>query len=241
MLSSRIMVAGAVVMVGAVISSPVRASCDSSFPLTCLLGSDQTAKAKSEAAPAHPRNLSKRPAKAARSSDRGRKHASAHKPRHLRIAKAEPHAAPAVQARQMSAATRRFREFVSPRSIVMNPVDDLKRPRPDEAVLATSLTFPTVAGRLQPPVGSALEDAAFSQDDINELDLAAAEDVRPIKVSLADIALDGVQVATPARSTDVRRTMTQDQAPGGATWLQLIFVTWGGILTLVSAVRLFLG
>lgn len=241
MLSSRIRVAGAALVVGTVISSPVWAACDRSFPLTCLLaGSDQTAKPKSEAAPAHPRRASKRPTKAARSSERVRRHASGHWTHRVRTAGAEPHAAPAAPARPLSASARRFREFVNPRSIVMNTVDELKQPRPDDAALATSITFPTVAAKLQPPLGSKLDDVGSLQDALNEINVGAGGD-RPTKVKLAETAVDGVPAGAPARLAEVRKIAAQDQAPGGTTWLQLIFVTWGGILTLASAARLLLG
>lgn len=241
MLISRIAVAGAIVLVGTVIGGPVRAGCDPSFPLTCLLASNHTADASSEAAPAHASHAIKRPARAAK-SDRRRKHAHLHKARHVRVATAEqPREAPAVQAWHVSASARRFGELVNPRSIVVNPVDDLKRPRLDGADLTTSISVPTAAARLQPPIDAAAYDATFSQDEINELDLAAVAEARPIKVDFADMAIDGGQTAAPPRIAEVRRSVSADQAPASMTWLQLIFVTWGGILTVVSAVRLSLG
>jgi hypothetical protein len=242
MLISRITVAGAVVMVGTVIGSPVRAGCDPSFPLTCLLASNHSAEAGTDAASAHPPHAIKRPARAAKSFDRKRKHARLHKARHVRVATAEqPRKAPAVQAWHVSASARRFGEFVNPRSIMVNPVDDLKRPRLDGADLMASIVVPTAAARLQPPIGAVADDATFSQDEINELDLAAVAEARPLKVDLADMAVDGGQTAAPPRAAEIRRPASPDQAPASLTWLQLIFVTWGGILTVVSAVRLSLG
>lgn len=241
MLISRIAVAGAVVMVGTVIGGPVRAGCDPSFPLTCLLASNHTAEAGTDAASAHPPHAIKRPARA-KSFDRKRKHARLQKARHVRMATAgQPPKAPAVQAWHVSASARRFGEFVNPRSIVVNPVDDLKRPRLDGADLTTSIMVPTAAARLQPPIGAVADDATFSQDEINELDLAAVAEARPIKVDLADMTVDAGQTAAPPRLAEIRRPASPDQAPASMTWLQLIFVTWGGILTVVSAVRLSLG
>jgi hypothetical protein len=244
MLISRMMIAGAVVMVGTFVAGPVRAGCDPSFPLTCLGASDHAADATRDAAAAHSPHAIKRQARAAKTFDRRRKHADARKARHVRTAKAKPpRATPAAQQGHvpMSASARRFGEFVNPRSIVVNPVDELKRPRPDGADLTTSITVPTVATRLQPAIGAAVDDATFSQDEINELDLAAVAEARPIKVDFADVAVDGGNTAVPARVVEVRGPVSPDQAPASMTWLQLIFVTWGGILTVASAVRLSLG
>src|SRR5271169_4187039 len=187
MLSSRIVVAGAVVMVSMVIGGPVRGGCDSSSLLTCV-GSDHAAEAKGDAASAHHRHGIKRPARSAKSFDRSRRHADAHKARHVRMARERrPRTAPAVQASHVpvSASARRFREFVNPRSIAENLVDELKRPRPDASDLTTSTTFLTVAARLQPPIGAAPEDTPFFQEETSELDLAPGGDARPIKVDLA--------------------------------------------------------
>jgi hypothetical protein len=265
-LNSRLMVASAVVMVGTVISSPLRAGCDRSFPLTCLLGSEQPADARSKDAPGHPRHAAKRAARAAKSSVHDRTHASARKAHHLRTTRAEPRAAPTAQARQMSASARRFREFVNPRSIVVNPVDELKRPQPDGAALAASVAYPAAAEGLTPLAGFMLDGKTFSQDEINGRDLIAADGARPIKVAAAgtdetgtretgtrgagthgagtaeaSAALDDMPAAPPPRLAGLRGTVSADRAPGGPTWLQLIFVIWGGILTLASAVRLFVG
>jgi hypothetical protein len=245
MLSSRLMVAGAIVMVGTAVSGPVRANCDRSFPLTCLLSSDKTANAKSEAAPAHLRPASKPPARATKTSVRDRRHASRRNAHHVRMARAEPRAAPAPQARHVSAAARRFREFVNPRSIALNPIDELKPPQPDGSALTTNIALATSiadpADGPAPPAGFVPGDATFSQNEINTLDLAAPENVRPIKVGVADIAPDGVPAAAPARLDELRGALPPERAPVGPTWLQLIFVIWGGILTLATAIRLFVG
>jgi hypothetical protein len=239
------MVAGAVVLAGTIISSSAEAGCDSGSPSGCILGSGNTNVSKTSDAAgrqsAHARRAGRHLARVSRLSQRARRHASA-RPNEIRLARAEAYAAPAVVARQVSASVRRFREFVNPRSIALNPIDELKRPEPDSTALVTVVAYPTIG--LEPSAGSVLDTAA-SREDAGEPDLARLEEAHPTleaaaptKVGLADgTASRGQAQARPAS----RAAIGPDQAPARPTWLQLIFVTWGGILTLVSAVRLFVG
>jgi hypothetical protein len=245
---SRLMVAGAVVLAGTIISSTAEAACDSGAALGCMLGSGKTDVSKTSDAvagsqSAHPRRAGRHLARASRLSQRSRRHASARR-NEIRLTRAEAHAAPAIMAQHVSASVRRFREFVNPRSIALNPIDELKRPEPDSAALVTFVAYPTIG--LEPSAGSVLDTTAF-REEVGEPDLARLEEASPTlegaaptKVGLADGTASPGQ--TQAQSRPASRTaIGQDQAPLGPTWLQLIFVTWGGILTLASAVRLFVG
>ncbi len=242
MLSVRIMVAGAALVAGTLVASPADAACDRRFAWTCASVAEQTAPAaKTEAAPERVKPATKRPIRGAKAKDRARKHAHSRKSRSSRMARSEPRASPATKLHHpVSASTRRFREIVSPRPISSNPIDDLRKPRADTSALAASMTYPTGATGLQTAVLQTRgEGIASSQDELNEIDLAAIPDrARSTRSAIADAGAPAAQ-ATPIR--DIARAAASDQAPANATWLQLIFVTWGGILTLASLVRLFIG
>jgi hypothetical protein len=244
------MVAGAVVLAGTIISTTAEAGCDSGAPLGCLAASGQadvskTSDASAGRQSAHPRRAGKHLARVSRLAERSRRHASARR-NDVRVVRAETHAVAAIQVRQVSASVRRFREFVNPRSIALNPIDELKRPQPDSAALASDIADPTIAVGLQPSASSVLDTPA-SRDDASEPELAPIEEARPTlegvaptKVELADGTPSRGQAQVQSRPA-TRTAIGQDQAPARPTWLQLIFVTWGGILTLASAVRLFVG
>jgi hypothetical protein len=248
MLNARIMAVGAAVVAGTLGAPMAEAACDPRFAWTCSTGSEQTTpSAKAEPAPDRVQPATKRPAAKAKAAERKKadrkKHASSRKSRSAKVLRAEPRASPASKLhRPVSAATRRFREIVSPRPISSNPIDDLQKPRPDASALAASITYPAGASKLQTVPQTGGDGAAASaQDELNEIDLAAMEvaDRTPLRTSA--VGGDSGTAAVTVQIRDVARAATSDQPPVSTTWLQLIFVTWGGILTLVSVVRLFIG
>ena len=203
--------------------------------------SDQApAAAKSVAAKPH---LAARKSTAAKASDRRKRHAHARRSRHARVARTAPRAAPTAQTRQQtSASARRFREFVNPKPIAVNAIDELRKPRPDSADLTASILSPSIAAELQtqPPVSAAFQQVA-SQDEINEIDLAATSAPARYQLASADMLLRNADAARLQTTEEVVTPVAANHAPTGLTWVQLIFLTWGGVLTVASALRLVLG
>jgi len=243
MTSRRLMIAGAALAASiAIVGTPAHA-CDGRAGRDCPKASDQASAAaqKKSAAKAH---QTRRKSAAANVSDRRKR--QARRSRHTRVAKTVPRAAPVAQAHQQtSAATRRFREFVNPKPIAANPIDELRKPRADSTELTATILFPSLAAELhtQSPVTAAPEQVA-SQDEINEIDLAAVSAPERHQLASTDLAPRSAQAARPDVTSDAVKSVTSataDHASTGLTWVQLIFVAWGGILTIASALRLFLG
>ena len=57
----------------------------------------------------------------------------------------------------------------------------------------------------------------------------------------ADAEFRSAQIGGPSPTNEIVRSVAPDHAPSGVTWVQLIFVTWGGLLTVASVLRLVLG
>jgi len=244
MLNARIMLAGAAMVAGAFASSGAHAECDARFAWTCSGQAEQAASAKPDPEPAVARRdrASKRQVLQARASARNKKHASARKPHHAGLPGTERRGAPAAAAQgALSAATRRFREVVSPRPISSNPIDDLRKPRPDASTLLPSATDPQGVTTLQAQTMGADGDggAAISQAELNDIDIAALQASQQASPGSPSAASDAPRVnGETGRAAAVAAA---DQPVGNTAWLQLVFVAWGGILTIVSVLRLFIG
>jgi hypothetical protein len=234
-------IAGAALAASIVIIGTPAHACDQRINRDCPKASDQAPAAAKSVATKQRRAARK--STAAKASDRRKRHAHARRSRHVRVARTAPRAAPMAQARQQtSAAARRFREFVNPRPIAANVIDELRKPRADNADLTASILFPSLAAELQThPVVSAAFQQVASQDEINEMDLAAASTPARYQLASADILLRKAHAARPQASDEIVKPVAANHTPAGLTWVQLIFLTWGGVLTVASALRLVLG
>jgi hypothetical protein len=243
--------AGVTIAASIMLAAGPAGACDR---LPCPTPSNQAAVSSKPETAVKPRQSATRMTAAAksrdaRSSDRRKRHAQSHARSHRsRVASAarptsRAGATAQIRLQTSAAAARRFREFVNPRPIAANPIDELRKPRPVPADLIGDVAFPAAAMLVLTAARETPAEAeqAFSQDELNEIDLAAVPDRQPYRLMSADSGFVSTQPPPQSPATAAIKSTGTERSPAGMTWLQLLFVTWGGVLTLASAVRLFLG
>jgi len=145
---------------------------------------------------------------------------------------------------QPSAATRRFREIISPRSLVASTMGELRSVRLVPSVFNADPIYPPGAG-----TRILTEETEAQAPTSNRADAGAGEvleigsSVRPTAASVASTASgDDVQDAeragqqtTPARTTDLK------SGAAGLPWLEVGFLACGALLMVGSVFRLLIG
>jgi hypothetical protein len=166
-----------------------------------------------------------------------------HAVRHAQSEKPAPHrvessAAPAtvVRVQEPSPAERRFSEFVSPRSFAANPVEALHTPRMNGSELSGQTTYPLTEGLDQEPslaVAAAAPATSPVVVDVAEPPRAVSQQIPAVLETEA-----GAQLSA---ASPVSRSGDRDGSEGSTSCVRIVFLTWGGLLTLGSALRLLIG
>src|SRR5438128_3642490 len=114
----------------------------------------------------------------------GLKHAYLRRPARQVTERSAPPALPTSPGRESSTAERRFREFISPRLLAANPVEDLRGPRADVSHFSRRTTYPLVDNAQRPIAEASDPSPVVAQEEEKDVDLAA------------DVARAGVQQQT---------------------------------------------
>jgi len=137
-----------------------------------------------------------------------------------------------------SPAARRFSEFVSPRLLAANPVEELHKPRMNVSEFSRQTAYPVADRVEQEPTVAALDPArAASRNTVDEL--KPAESVRAADQQTA--AVPRAEASAQLSANLVSRAGERDSSGGSASWVRIVFLTWGGLLTVGSALRLLIG
>jgi hypothetical protein len=166
------------------------------------------------------------------------RHAQSEEPAPRRV---ESSAAPAAVVREPepSPAERRFSEFVSPRSFAANPVEALHKPSMNVSELSGQTAYP-LTERLDQEPSPAVAAAAPATSPV-VVDVAEpAEPPRAVSQQIPAV----VETQTGAQlsaANSVSRPGDRDGSEGSTSWVRIVFLTWGGLLTLGSALRLLIG
>jgi hypothetical protein len=258
MLTTRTVAAGAATFVVLMLAGePVRADSvkqtNASAPAEAAIAKVAPAKVR-----ACRRGAGKREAvRAKREAARLKKRASERK-RHQRITKSDvptsersevPEAQPGNPSEMRpdpSIAERRFREFINPRLVAENPIEALRKSWPESTQLTGQSSYPLAAmmaparpqtrdeEREATETGTSAERSVASEEiaPVRRADAAVRSEVTPI-----DRTTYAVAVAPREQGTELRRTARSDGS-SDQFWLPVIFIAWGGVLMLGSALRL---
>jgi hypothetical protein len=151
----------------------------------------------------------------------------------------ESSVAPAVGSpvRESTPATRRFSEFVSPRLLAANPIEDLHKPRMNVSEFSGQTAYPADLVVDRERTGAAVDTpAAVPQHTVAQIESAEVARVPNQQVP----ATGGTEASGPSEN-QVIRSGERDSPDGSTSWLRIVFLTWGGLLTLGSALRLLIG
>lgn len=141
---------------------------------------------------------------------------------------------------ETSPAERRFSQFVSPRPLAVNPVEELRTPRINLTEFSGQTAYP-VADSIDPkPADSMEKRAAPVQQIASEPEPAHVPlqnegqnaGIAPRAEPSANASMTPVEASRPAERDVPERT---------TSWVRLVFLTWGGLLTVGSALRLLIG
>ncbi len=222
------------------------------------------AKATRAKARARRHGAGKREAARAKREGARLKKRAAERKRHQRVAKSdmrtpdrldvrEPEARPGYASDirpDPSTAERRFREFINPRPVAENPVEALRKSWPEPKQLTGEVSYPPAAMMAQAGTqirddgGQAAETATAAERPGASAETAtqarAPEAGTRSEAKPIDRATDAVAVAPRDQGSEIRRTAPSDR-PSDQSWLPIIFIAWGGMLTLASALRLLIG
>jgi hypothetical protein len=169
----------------------------------------------------------------------GLKQAHLRRPARQVTERSAPPALPTSPGREPSTAERRFREFISPRPFAANPVEDLRGPRMDVSHFSRRTTYPLVDD--SGPIAEASDPSrVVAQEEEKDVDLAADAaqarvqqqtngTVQPVTQTISEMS--------PKKVDDIHPSDRDAPNP----WVRLIFVSWGGLLTLGSALRMLVG
>ncbi len=228
------------VLVGGMLVSsaaPAVQACDQRFPRTCKPAAAQTNREAPKATSTQRAATASRSRRTARHRPSVRHAQSARPARHA----AETSVAPSVVPQESSPAARRFSEFVSPRLLAGNPVEELRKPRMNVSEFSGQTAYPLVDGIDREASGSggpaanperpAVRNAV---DEVVPVEVAPATDPQSPAIARAET---GAQVSTSAVSRAGERVSSE----GSTSWVRIVFLTWGGLLTLGSALRLLIG
>jgi hypothetical protein len=151
-----------------------------------------------------------------------------------------PAPARVVAAPEVSPAARRFSEFVSPRPLAANPVEELHKPRMNVTELSAQTTYPVAEAIEREP------SAAARPAEATMLRTMAVEAQQATEPTTAN----GLQKPSGARTESsgqpavanlVSRPEDHDAPESTTSWVRIVFLTWGGLLTVGSALRLLIG
>jgi hypothetical protein len=139
---------------------------------------------------------------------------------------------------ETSPAARRFSEFVSPRLLAANPVEELHKPRMNVSEFSGQTAYPVVDREEQEPTSAAIDPAPAASrntaDEPEPAEPARAADQQTPAIARAEA---GAQLSANL----VSRAGERDSSGGSASWVRIVFLTWGGLLTVGSALRLLIG
>jgi hypothetical protein len=143
---------------------------------------------------------------------------------------------PRVQ--ETSPAARRFSEFVSPRLLAANPVEELHKPRLNVAEFSGETAYP-VADAIDPASGGTPADPARAIARDTAAEVQPAEAARPAGQQMQPAAQ--VEAGAQPSANQASRAGERASPDGSTSWVRIVFLTWGGLLTLGSALRLLIG
>jgi hypothetical protein len=232
-----------VIVFGGVLVAPAAhavPACDRSAARTCKPAAAQASREV-------PRTTSaQRAATATRSRHAARVTRHRHAMKHAQPAKparqapepavALPEAAPPAQ--EKSPAARRFSEFVSPRLLATNPVEELRKPRMNVSEFSRETAYPVLAAIDRGPSAASRDAPADTPRAAN--DAGAAGETTPQAAPRQAPVVTGPP-AVEVSAGPVGRATSRDSSDGSAPWVRIVFLTWGGLLTLGSALRLLIG
>jgi hypothetical protein len=168
------------------------------------------------------------------------RHATRHT-RSSRTAPAEENRAkdsPQPKSPETSPAARRFSEFVSPRLLAVNPIEDLHKPRINVTEFSGETAYPVAQGINQEPPRTAENGAPGGALPAGKPEQARVPPPNERQTSATPVAAEVNASALP-----VQASHSTDPAPseGVTSWVRIVFLAWGGLLTLGSALRLLIG
>ena len=145
---------------------------------------------------------------------------------------------PQSKSPETSPAARRFSEFVSPRLLAVNPIEDLHKPRINLTEFSGETAYPVAQAINQEQTRSAENGAPAGPQPAVKPEQARVAPPNERQTSATPIAAEVNASALPAQAS-----RSSDPAPseGAASWVRIVFLAWGGLLTLGSALRLLIG
>jgi hypothetical protein len=170
----------------------------------------------------------------------GVKDAHLRRPARQVTGRAAPSALPTLPDREPSTAERRFREFIGPRLLAANPVEDLRGPRVDVSLFSRGTIYPLIDNAQRPIAETSDPPRVAAQEEGKDVDLVA--DVAPAAVQqqtngTVQPVTQAISEMSPKKVDEVH--LSDRDAPN--PWVRMIFVSWGGLLTLGSALRMLIG
>src|SRR6266478_4148152 len=160
-----------IVLGGMLVSSAAHAAqaCDQRFPRTCKPAAAQNSREAPKATSAPRAATAIRSRRVARHRQ-GVRHAQSARPaRRTTESSVRPPIVPHVQ--ETSPAARRFSEFVSPRLLAANPVEEFRKPRMNVSELSGQTAYPVVDRMEREPSAAAIDPArAAARDTFDELE-----------------------------------------------------------------------
>jgi len=235
MLRVRLGAVCTILVAGTLVASAAQA-CDQRFPRTCKPAAAQSNREAPKATSAQRATTASRPRRVARHRHSVRHAQSARPARRTAESSVAPFLVRHVQA--TSPAARRFSEFVSPRLLAANPVEELHKPRMNVSEFSDQTAYPLIDRMDREPGGAAIDPApAASRNTIDELE--PAEPARAADQQTPAIAR--AEAGAQLSASLVSRVGERDSSESSISWVQIVFLTWGGLLTVGSALRLLIG
>jgi hypothetical protein len=214
----------AVAIGGTLLGSSIHA-CDDGFAVGCQ-------NAVSPSSPA-PEAFEHRPTKAR----------SGHRTPHPRHDDPSPNVtAPSVRTpsdKAVGISARLFQRFVSKQSIATATVEGLRSPWLEPVLFAVTSLYAVGGGVIAVSDEFAMLSQAPSSDVANNLLKRATAN----EVSLDDHndVSDASRRTISETRTAAPQTRASDNGPASVTWVELVFLVWGGLLTVGSGLRLIFG
>jgi hypothetical protein len=227
-----------IVLGGMLVSSAAHAAqaCDQRFSRTCKPTAAQSSREAPKATGAQRAATASHSRRVARHRHDVRHAQSARRARRTAESSVRPPIVPHMQ--ESSPAARRFSEFVSPQLLAANPVEELHKPRMNVSEFSGQTAYPVVDRVEQEPTGAAIDPAPAASrntaDELKPAEPARAADQQTPAIARAEA---GAQLSANL----VSRAGERDSSGGSASWIRIVFLTWGGLLTVGSALRLLIG
>lgn len=138
---------------------------------------------------------------------------------------------PSASMRTESTAARRFRNFIDPQSFALNDAEELRKPRPSAQHLASEIADPSI-------IPAAFTAPAPTEREASPPAPAAAP--APREQASGDDRPIAAPVIAQSDAAELRRA-APDGDQGRMSFVSWLFIAWGGVLTLASALRLVVG